>query len=247
MRALVVEDDLEIANIIVKTLNDIEINCVTEKSGLAALERVILEKFDIIILDLMIPDLDGYSFLKAIREKKVNTPVLISSALSDLPDRLKGLTLGGDDYLTKPFATSELQIRAKNLIKRSRNTMEQLEISIQDLQLNRLKREVIRAGKKIDLQDREFVLLTLFMNNKDKVLSKQTILKEVWNYDFDPQTNVVDVLVCRLREKVEKGHPSRLIFTVRGVGYTMRESIREEIKPMNKPAPSFRLQNTHLS
>lgn len=224
MRCLVVEDDNEIATIVKQGLGELEGEVEVESNGRRAYERALTNNYDIIVLDLMLPEMDGYTFAKSLREKEVQTPILILSALRELDDRLKGLSMGGDDYLTKPFAMAELQIRVKNLLKRAQKTSEVTQLVFQDLKLNRLNREVVRAGRKLDLQEREFVLLDLFMSNPNKIIGKQTILKEVWSYDFDPQTNVVDVLVCRLRNKLEKDFPTRLIYTVRGVGYVLKSS-----------------------
>lgn len=224
MRCLIVEDDIEIARLVQQGLQELNAEVDMESNGRRALEKVMTGYYDVIVLDLMLPEMDGYTFAKTLREKDINTPILILSALRELDDRLKGLSMGADDYLTKPFAMAELQIRVKNLLKRSQKISEVTQLVFQDLKLNRLNRDVVRAGKKLDLQEREFVLLDLFMSNPNKIIGKQTILKEVWNYDFDPQTNVVDVLVCRLRNKLEKEFPSRLIYTVRGVGYVLKST-----------------------
>lgn len=224
MKCLIVEDDVEIANLVKQGLGELHSDVVIESNGRRAFERAMSDKFDMIVLDLMLPEMDGYTFAKSLREKEVQTPILILSALRELDDRLKGLSMGGDDYLTKPFAMAELQIRVKNLLRRAQKTSEATQLVFQDLKLNRLNREVVRSNRRLDLQEREFVLLDLFMSNPNKIIGKQTILKEVWNYDFDPQTNVVDVLVCRLRNKIEKDFPTRLIYTVRGVGYVLKSN-----------------------
>lgn len=224
MRCLIVEDDSEISSIVKQGLKDLQAEVDVESNGRRAYEAALVNNYDVIVLDLMLPEMDGYAIVKNLREKEVNTPILILSALRELDDRLKGLTMGGDDYLTKPFAMAELQLRVKNLLKRAQKASEATQLIFQDLKLNRLNRDVVRAGKKLDLQEREFVLLDLFMSNPNKIIGKQTILKEVWNYDFDPQTNVVDVLVCRLRNKLEKDFPSRLVYTVRGVGYVLKSA-----------------------
>nr|WP_295902808.1 response regulator transcription factor [uncultured Bdellovibrio sp.] len=193
-----------------------------EPNGLRAFEKATSSHYDAIVLDLSLPDMDGYTFAQSLREKGMNTPILILSAYQNLEDKLKGFSTGCDDYLCKPFSMAELQIRTKNLVRRSQGTRESVRLGFKDLQINRLKRQVTRAGKIIDLQDREFRLLNLFVSNPEKVISKQMILKEVWNYDFDPQTNVVDVLVCRLRAKIEKDFPTALIYTVRNFGYILK-------------------------
>ncbi|MEK2645755.1 response regulator transcription factor [Bdellovibrio sp. BCCA] len=222
MRYLVVEDDYEIARHVTDGLINTGATVDAEPNGLRAFERATSSHYDAIVLDLSLPDMDGYTFAQSLREKGMNTPILILSAYQNLEDKLKGFSTGCDDYLCKPFSMAELQIRTKNLVRRSQGTRESVRLGFKDLEINRLKRQVTRAGKIIDLQDREFRLLNLFVSNPEKVISKQMILKEVWNYDFDPQTNVVDVLVCRLRAKIEKDFPTALIYTVRNFGYILK-------------------------
>ncbi len=222
MRCLVVEDDNEIASIVRQGLKDLGGEVDVEHSGKAAFDKACANPYDIIILDMMVPEMDGFTFLEALRAKGINSSTLILSALRELEDKLRGLKLGGDDYMTKPFAMAELQVRVQNLLKRSSRSSEQTQLNFADIKLNRITREVVRADKVIDLQEREFVLLDLFMSNPNKIIGKSLILKHVWNYDFDPQTNIVDVLVCRLRNKLEKDFPTRLIYTVRGVGYVLK-------------------------
>ena len=221
-KALIVEDDIEIAAILKRGLDSMGLQSVIEQNGRRGFDKATSESFDIIILDMMIPELDGFSFLQALRERGDKTPLLILSALRELEDRLRGLKLGGDDYMTKPFAMAELQLRLQNLLKRSVKANEQTQLSFADLKLNRLTREVSRGDKKIDLQEREFALLDLLMTHPNKIIGKEMILRKVWNYDFDPQTNIVDVLICRLRNKLDKDFSTRLIYTVRGVGYVLK-------------------------
>ncbi|MDG0815808.1 response regulator [Bdellovibrio svalbardensis] len=239
MKCLIVEDDYEIASLVKQSLIEMDATVDIEFNGRQAYERAISNNYDIIILDLMLPDMDGYTFTKSLREKEIHAPILILSALRELDDRLKGLNLGADDYLSKPFATAELQIRVKNLLKRSQNISEVTQLIFQDLKLNRLNRNVIRGEKKLDLLSHEFALLDLLMSNPNKILCKQTILKEVWNYDFDPQTNIVDVLVCRLRSKMERNFPTRMLYTVRGVGYILKSE--------SSNAPRINLDSMTLS
>lgn len=222
MKCLVVEDDTEIASFVRSGLQELGAQVDVEHNGRSAYDRACLNEYDVIVLDMMLPGMDGYSFLEGIRKKGINTSTLILSARRELDDRLRGLQVGGDDYVTKPFAMAELQIRVKNLLKRSQRSGEVTTLNFADVKINRLTREVTRAGTPIDLQEREFMLLELFINNPDKIIGKALILKHVWNYDFDPQTNIVDVLVCRLRNKLEKDFPTRLIYTVRGVGYVIK-------------------------
>lgn len=221
-KALIVEDDIEIAAILKKGLESMGIQATLEQSGRRGFDRATSENYDVIILDMMVPELDGFSFLQALRERGDKTPLLILSALRELEDRLRGLKLGGDDYMTKPFAMAELQLRLQNLLKRSVKSAEQTQLVFGELKLNRLTREVVRGDKKIDLQEREFALLDLLMSHPNKIIGKELILRKVWNYDFDPQTNIVDVLICRLRNKLDKDFSTRLIYTVRGVGYVLK-------------------------
>jgi two-component system OmpR family response regulator len=225
MKFLVIEDEKEISQFVKSGLVDLGADVEIYEDGQVALSQVQRDHYDAIVLDLQLPgSVDGFQFVESLRKSGNNTPVLILSSLKELEDRLRGLKLGGDDYLTKPFAMAELQLRVQNLIKRVPKASEATSLNFADVSLNRLTREVLRAGKKIDLQEREFLLLEMLMGNPNKIISKSLILKQVWNYDFDPQTNVVDVLVCRLRNKLEKDFPTRLIFTVRGVGYVMKSA-----------------------
>lgn len=221
MKFLIIEDDLDTSNLVQHGLSSYGHSDVI-RDGSIALNHVLRDQYALIVLDINLPGLDGFSFVEKLRSSGNQTPVLILSGRGEAEDRIRGLQLGGDDYLTKPFAMPELILRVRNLLRRHQTA----EISLQyaDVHLNRITREVTRSGKKIDLQDREFVLLDLLLSHPNKIIGKNEILKQVWNYDFDPQTNVVDVLVCRLRNKLEKDFPSRLIYTVRGVGYVLKAS-----------------------
>jgi DNA-binding response OmpR family regulator len=170
----------------------------------------------------MLPKLDGLSLIERLRQKKITTPVIILSAKRSVDDRVKGLQVGSDDYLTKPFAFSELLARVQALIRRTGNVTEATRLTAGEISLDLLTREVVRAGTKIDLHAREFSLLEYFLRYPGRVLSKNMILEHVWGYDFDPQTNVVDVLVCRLRNKVDRDFKNKLIHTHRGVGYVLK-------------------------
>lgn len=179
--------------------------------------------YDALILDLMLPGMDGLSILENLRRKNKSTPVIILSAKQSLDDRIQGLKSGGDDYLVKPFAFSELLVRVEALVRRSQQSggLEET-LTCADLELNILSRKVRRAGEEIDLQPREYSLLELFLKNKGNVLTKTLILEKVWGWNFDPQTNVVDVLVSRLRSRIDKNYNEKLIHTVRGAGYVLR-------------------------
>jgi two-component system OmpR family response regulator len=170
----------------------------------------------------MLPKLDGLSLLRQLRQNKILTPVLILSAKARVDDRVKGLQAGGDDYLTKPFAFSELLARVQALIRRAHHTAAPTTLSAGDLTMDLLTREVTRSGQKIELQSREFALLELLLRHPGRPITKTMILEQIWDYSFDPQTNVVDVLVHRLRAKMDKDFPLKLIQTIRGVGYVLK-------------------------
>ncbi len=178
--------------------------------------------YDAAIVDIMLPSLDGLTLIETIRRRKINTPVLILSAKRSVDDRVKGLQRGGDDYLTKPFSFSELLARVQALIRRASSTSEPTRLVVGDLTMDLLTREITRGDQRIELQLREFSLLEYLMRNSGRVVSKTMILEHVWSYGFDPQTNVVDVLVSRLRSKVDKGFETKLIHTIRGVGYVLK-------------------------
>jgi len=180
------------------------------------------EQFDVAIVDIMLPKLDGISLIEDLRRQGVNIPVLILSAKQSVSDRVAGLQSGGDDYLTKPFAFSELLARIQALIRRARSVAEPTALAVGDLEMDLLKREVSRAGTAIELQPREFALLEFLVRNADRVISKTMIMEHVWGYNFDPQTNVVEARISRLRDKIDKGFDKALIHTVRGVGYVLR-------------------------
>jgi two-component system OmpR family response regulator len=179
------------------------------------------ERYDAIVLDLMLPGRDGLSVIEGLRAAGDTTPVLILTARRSVDDRVKGLQAGGDDYLTKPFALPELLARVQALIRRSHGTPESPRLVVGDLALDRLTRKVERQGRQIDLRPREFALLALLMRTPGQVVSKTMILSEVWGYSFDPGSNVVDVLVFRLREKIDRGFDKPLLHTIRGVGYVL--------------------------
>ncbi len=222
MRVLVVEDDPKIASFVVNGLkqNGFAADHASDgENGLALAQAV---TYDAAVLDIMLPKLDGLSLLRQLRQEKVLTPVLILSAKARVDDRVKGLQAGGDDYLTKPFAFSELLARVQALIRRAARTAEPAKLSTGDLTMDLLTREVARGGQKIELQSREFALLELLLRHPGRPVTKTMILEQLWDYSFDPQTNVVDVLVHRLRAKVDKDFNVKLIQTLRGVGYVLK-------------------------
>ena len=222
MRVLVVEDDSKIASFVVNGLkqNGFAADHASDgEKGLALAQTV---TYDAAVLDIMLPRLDGLSLLRQLRQNKILTPVLILSAKASVDDRVKGLQAGGDDYLTKPFAFSELLARLQALVRRATNTAAPTKLSAGDLSMDLLTREVVRNGQEIELQVREFGLLELLLRHPGRVVTKTMILEQLWDYSFDPQTNVVDVLVHRLRAKVDKDFPMKLIQTIRGVGYVLK-------------------------
>ncbi len=224
MRVLVVEDDVKIAAFVTKGLKQAGFAVDQVGDGAAGLTLALTEPYDVAVIDLMLPQRDGLSLIEEVRRRRVNTPVLILSAKRSVDDRVKGLQSGGDDYLTKPFAFAELLARVQALIRRASGVTEPTRLTVGELTLDLLTREVTRAGERLELQPREFALLEYLMRNAGRVISKTMILDHVWNYHFDPQTNVVDVLVSRLRSKVEKAQSEKYIQTIRGVGYVLRSA-----------------------
>ncbi|MEM3421866.1 MAG: response regulator transcription factor [Candidatus Hadarchaeum sp.] len=218
------EDDQKIASLIAKGFREMGFAVDHAIDGEDGLHLALTEPYDVCIIDIMLPKRDGLSIIEQMRRRNVNTPVIILSAKRSVDERVKGLQMGGDDYLTKPFAFSELLARVQALIRRASGSVSPSTLEVADLQMNLLTREVFRSGLKIDLQPREFALLEYLMRNAGRVVSKTMIMDHVWAYNFDPQTNVVDVLVCRLRNKVDKDAETKLIHTIRGVGYVLKPS-----------------------
>jgi two-component system, OmpR family, response regulator len=224
MRLLLVEDDAKIATFIAKGLKAAGYAVDHATDGEKGLQLAMTEPYDIAIIDIMLPKLDGLSLIERMREAKIRTPILTLSAKGAVEDRVKGLQAGSDDYLTKPFAFSELLARAQALIRRASGLTEPTRLHVSDLSVNLLTREVTRSGKKIELQPLEFSLLEYLMRNAGRVVSKTMIMEHVWDYNFDPQTNVVEARICRLRDKIDRDFDKSLIHTVRGVGYVLKET-----------------------
>lgn len=224
MRLLILEDDKKTASFIIKGLKNAGFTVDNAANGEDGLDLMLTESYDAAVVDIMLPKLDGLSVIEKTRQQKISTPVIILSAKRSIDDRVKGLQKGGDDYMVKPFAFSELLARVYALIRRSNGSPETTRLTVDDLSLDLLTREVIRRGKMVDLQPKEFSLLEYFMRNPGRVHSKTMIMEHIWGYDFDPQTNVVDVLVCRLRSKIDKNFDKKIIHTIRGVGYVLKES-----------------------
>jgi two-component system OmpR family response regulator len=232
MRALIVEDDATIADFLAQGLREAGFAVDRATDGEEALARTRQQVYDVAIIDLMLPRRDGLSVIDEMRRQGIGTPVLILSARRSVDDRVKGLQAGGDDYLTKPFAFAELLARVQALVRRATRAPEPTTLTVEDLVLDLLSRRVTRAGKPIDLRPREFALLEYLMRNAGRVVSKTMILSHVWEYSFDPQTNIVDVLVSRLREKIDRPFDQKLLHTVRGVGYVL-DGNRQ---PLSRPA-----------
>lgn len=220
MRILVVEDDPKIASFVVKGLKQAGFAVDSCGDGEQALVLGQTTAYDALVVDLMLPKLDGLSLIQRLRSQKVVTPVIILSAKASVDDRVKGLLAGGDDYLTKPFAFSELLARIQALIRRATQSAEPTRLTVGDLTLDLIRREVMRGTEVIELQPREFALLEYLMRNPGRTVTKTMILEHIFDYSFDPQTNVVDVLVHRLRSKVDPD--KRRLHTIRGVGYALR-------------------------
>jgi DNA-binding response OmpR family regulator len=222
MKILLLEDDAKIASFVAKGLREAGFVVDISANGEEGCAFGLKNSYDAAIVDLMLPKVDGLSVIERWRAEQLKLPVLILSAKRTLDDRIKGLQRGGDDYLTKPFSFAELLARLQALIRRSGAGAIVTSLTFSDLKMDLLTREVWRGTTKIDLQAREFLLLEYLLRNQSKVVSKTMILEHVWNYHFDPQTNVVDVLVCRLRNKIDRDFEPKLIHTLRGAGYSLR-------------------------
>jgi two-component system OmpR family response regulator len=223
MKLLVIEDDLEAAAYLVKGLTESGHVVDHAANGEDGLHMALESHYDALVVDRMLPKREGLSVILALRTAGVNTPVLILSALGEVDDRVEGLTKGGDDYLVKPYAFNELLARLNALVRRTRPERQQTFLRIGDLELDCLKRRVTRAGQAIQLQPREFRLLEYLMRHAGQVVTRTMLLEGVWDYHFDPQTNVIDVQISRLRSKIDKGFATPLLHTVRGAGYSLHE------------------------
>jgi DNA-binding response OmpR family regulator len=224
MRLLLVEDDQKIGAFVEKGLRQEghAVDWVRDgREGVAAFEGT---AYDVAIVDIMLPGLGGLDLIRAVRRKRIATPIIILSARDAVADRVEGLEAGADDYLTKPFSFAELVARLNALARRATAATGETRLSYAGIALDLLTRQVTRDGVSLSLQAKELALLEYFLRNPERVLSKTMILQRLWDYSFDPQTNVVDVLVCRLRNKIDRGFPAKLIQTRRGVGYVLRRS-----------------------
>ena len=225
MRLLLVEDDAKTASFVLKGLRESGYAVDHVSDGATGLHMALSEPYDAAIIDVMLPKLDGLTLIAELRRKNHKLPVIILSARGSTGDRVKGLETGSDDYLTKPFAFSELSARVQALLRRASGISEPTSLTVGELTINLLTRQAVRADNKVDLQPREFALLEYLMRNAGRVVSKTMIMEHVWDYNFDPHTNVVEACMCRLRDKVDKGFgAAKLIHTIRGVGYVIREA-----------------------
>ncbi|MBN2618341.1 MAG: response regulator transcription factor [Spirochaetales bacterium] len=223
MKVLIVEDDEKISSFVAKGLKESGYSVDQVYSGEEGYLMLKSNSYDVAIMDIMMPgELNGLQVIEKMRENSIKTPVLILSAKRSVDDRIIGFQKGGDDYITKPFSFAELLARLQALIRRSTMSDSSTELHYKDLSLNLLTREVKRADKVIEIQPREFSFLEYLIRNQGRVLSKTLIMEHIWEYNFDPQTNVVDVLVCRLRNKIDKDFDEKLIYTIRGVGYVLK-------------------------
>ncbi len=224
MRLLLVEDDPVISSFVLKGLKEAGFAVDNASNGEDGLHLALVEPYDAVIVDLMLPKLDGLSLITALRDAKPNIPIMILSAKRSVDDRVKGLQTGSDDYLTKPFAFSELLARVQALIRRATGVPDATRLQVVDLVMDLLSREVTRSGKKIELQPRgEFLLLEYLMRNTGRVVSKTMIMEHVWDLNFDPRTNIVEARMSKLRDKIDRDHDKKLIHTVRGAGYVLKE------------------------
>ena len=225
MRILLVEDDIKIAAFISRGLKEagyVVDHYINGNDGLSAAK---LESYDAGVIDIMLPGIDGLTLIDDLRSSNINLPVIILSARRSVDDRVKGFNTGGDDYLTKPFAFSELLARLQALIRRANHIVEPNNLTVYDLTIDIRSRKVTRADKKINLQPCEFSLLEYLMRNENRIVSKSMIMEHVWDYNFDPHTNVVEARVCKLRDKIDKDFDTPLIHTIRGVGYVLKRDI----------------------
>ena len=224
MNILLVEDDQQTSDYVAKSLRDLG-HCVEQvDDGLRALTLAMQGDFDVLVVDRMLPSLDGLTVIETLRKSGRDTPVIIASAMDSVDERVRGLRSGGDDYLVKPYAFSELLARMENVVQRKNPVPPQTTYRIADLEMDILTRKVVRGGKEIDLQPREYRLLEYLLRHSGQVMTRSMILENVWGYHFDPQTNVIDVHISRLRRKIDKDFKVPLIHTIRGAGYSIREA-----------------------
>ena len=224
MKILLIEDDMTLSHFIIKGLNEAGFDTVHAKDGEEGLACLLNDRFDLLVLDLMLPKLNGLQVLHEMQSRDIDCPSIILSAKHSVEDRVEGLQKGAEDYMVKPFSFNELLARIQVLLRRVQRSTKDTILEFNGLTINMETREVTRDGVRIELHPREFVLLHYLMLNKNQIVGKNQILERAWGYKFDPQTNVVDVLVCRLRNKIDKGFESKLIHTIRGMGYALKKA-----------------------
>ncbi|MDA3938670.1 MAG: response regulator transcription factor [Spirochaetia bacterium] len=224
MKILIIEDDKDIISFVSKGLHEAGYVVDSATDGDEGYMKLLTSHYDAAVVDIMLPGIDGLTVIENIRSKKIYTPIIILSAKREVDDRVIGFQKGGDDYLTKPFSFSELLVRIQALIRRSSNIKEKTLLECNDLSMNLISHTVKRENVSIELQPKEFALLEYLLRNKERVLSKTLIMENIWDYNFDPQTNIVDVVVSRLRSKIDKDFSQKLLHTVRGVGYVLKEN-----------------------
>ena len=223
MRVLLVEDDERASDFVIKGLKQAGFSVDHGRDGEEGLHLALTSDYDVGIIDIMLPVKDGLELVEELRRQQKTMPVIILSAKGSVSDRVRGLEVGADDYLPKPFVFTELLARVQALIRRATGSTEPTELTVGDLKVNLMTREVVRDETKVDLQPKEFALLEYLMRNAGRVVSKTMIMEHVWDYNFDPQTNVVESRICRLRDKIDRQNASKLIQTIRGVGYVLKE------------------------
>jgi len=221
MRILLIEDDRDVARFVSKGLKENLFLVDLAKDGEEGFELIIQEKYDLIILDILLPKMDGWQVLQKIKEKGIETPVIILTARDSTPDVVKGLNLGADDYLIKPFSFSELLARMRAILRRGK-IQRPTELKVANLVLNQMTREVYRDTVRIDLTSKEYALLEYFMQNTGLILTRTMLLEAVWDYNFDPMTNVIDVHINHLRNKIDRDFTPKLLHTIKGVGYVLK-------------------------
>ena len=222
MRILLIEDDDKLASFIVRGLQEDGFTVDWIDDGEKGLDMSLAEDYDLLLVDIMLPSRDGLSLIKELRKIKSKVPILILSAKRSVEEKVEGLHMGSDDYLTKPFAFVELLARIHALIRRSTNTNNSRSLTVGDLALDQLRREVTRGTRKITLTAKEFSILEYLMMHQGKVVSRTMLMDHVWGFQFDPSTNIVDVQICHLREKISKNKDKQMIHTIRGVGYVLK-------------------------
>ena len=224
MHLLLIEDDHATAEFIRKGMLQHGHQMELAEKGKDGLHLALTGEYDVLVIDRMLPELDGLSIVKTLRQTGNSTPILILSALGDVDHRVEGLQAGGDDYLVKPYAFSELLARLQALLRRRQPDQVETTIRVRDLEMDLLKHKVTRAGKEISLLPREFTLLEVLMRNAEQVVTRTMLLEKVWDYNFDPQTNIIDVHISRLRNKIDKDFDVPLLHTIRGAGYRLHDS-----------------------